>query len=174
MAEGVAHAVVVMGVSGCGKSTIATELAEALHRRYVDADDLHSRAAIAKMSAGIPLTDEDRAPWLERVGDAIAAGEESGCRTVVACSALRRRYRDAIRGRAGVPVFFVHLGGTDEVLVERMNSRPGHFMPPSLLASQLATLDPLDSDELGVVVDINAPVAAISTAALNAIRRVPQ
>jgi carbohydrate kinase (thermoresistant glucokinase family) len=166
-------AIVVMGVSGCGKSTIAMALAEALGREYVDADDLHSAAAVAKMAAGTPLTDDDRVPWLERVGARIAAGEDSGWRTVVACSALRRRYREAIRERACTPVFFVHLGGTSELLAERMESRAGHYMPPSLLASQLATLESLEPDEAGVVIDIDAASADIAATALRAIRSVP-
>ncbi|WP_435527707.1 gluconokinase [Microbacterium aurantiacum] len=171
MAVDMLPVIVVMGVSGCGKSTIASLLAARLGRVYLDADDLHSPAAIAKMASGMPLTDDDRGPWLERVGARIAEGEESGFRTVVACSALRRRYRDTIRTQAGVPVFFVHLTGANELLAERMRARTGHYMPASLLASQLTTLEPLQEDEAGTALDI-AAADDIAAAALRAIESV--
>ena len=152
--------IVVMGVSGCGKSTIAIGLAAEVGGVYIDADDLHPAANVAKMSAGIPLTDEDRMPWLTLVADAMAAEVAAGRFPVVACSALRRRYRDVLRA-AGGDVFFVHLDGPPELLAARMSSRVEHFMPPALLASQLATLEPLEPDEHGAVVSIDAPVEHI-------------
>lgn len=141
--------VVVMGVSGSGKSTIGQRLADRLGLAFIDGDDLHPAANVAKMTAGIPLTDEDRAPWLEAVGGVLDANRASGL--VVACSALRRAYRDLIE-RTAPGVFFVHLDVDAATLTERMTSRPGHFMPVALLASQLATLEPLEPDEPGTTI----------------------
>ena len=142
---------VVMGVSGSGKSTIAARVAERAGAAFVDADDLHPAANVAKMAAGIPLTDEDRMPWLREVGEVIA--RHPGQRIVVACSALRRAYRDAIRERAR-DVLFAELDGPRELLAQRMRGRRQHFMPLTLLDSQLATLEPLQDDENGLRVDI--------------------
>ena len=142
---------VVMGVSGSGKSTIAARVAERAGAAFVDADDLHPASNVAKMAAGIPLTDEDRMPWLREVGEVIA--RHPGQRIVVACSALRRAYRDAIRERAR-DVLFAELDGTRELLAQRMRGRRQHFMPLTLLDSQLATLEPLQDDENGLRVDI--------------------
>jgi gluconokinase len=147
---------VAMGVSGCGKSLIGNAFAEAVGAIFVDGDGLHPPANIAKMSRGEPLNDIDRAPWLDKVGEALAAGG-----TVVACSALKRRYRDQIRAVAGAPVTFLFLRGKRETLLHRMASRPGHFMPPSLLDSQLATLEPPAEDERYLVADIEQTPAAI-------------
>lgn len=141
---------VVMGVSGCGKSTVADGLAARLGLAFVDGDCLHPARNIAKMSRGEPLDDDDRAPWLDRVGQALAPG------TVIACSALKRSYRDRIRSAAGAPVTFLYLRGRPETLAERMLSRKGHFMPPALLASQLATLEEPGPDEGAVTADIEA------------------
>ena len=146
-----------MGVSAVGKSTVGAELAERLGIQFLDADDLHDDAAVAAMSAGIALSDADRMPWLARVGDALAA--QSGG-AVIACSALALRYRDAIRASAPNAIF-VHLDAPAEVLAIRAGAREGHFMPASLLSSQLATLEPLDDDERGFAVDASLPVADI-------------
>lgn len=138
-----------MGVSGSGKSTVGAALAARLGIPFADADDLHPAANVATMAAGIPLTDEDRWPWLALVGGALAAASTTGL--VMACSALRRSYRDAIRAAAPEAVF-VHLDLAREVLDEQVSGRTDHFMPASLLDSQLATLEPLDPDEAGLVV----------------------
>ncbi|MFI2101784.1 gluconokinase [Isoptericola sp. NPDC019693] len=147
--------VVVMGVAGSGKSTVGTLLAARLGLRFVDADDLHPPANVAKMSAGTPLTDDDRRPWLARVGDVLRTGAETGAPVVVACSALRRAYRDALRRGAGGDVAFAHLHGDRDLLARRIAARADHFMPPALLDSQLATLEALGADETGVVVDVD-------------------
>jgi gluconokinase len=153
---GARRLIVVMGVSGCGKSTVAQALAEFLRLPVADADDFHSATNVAKMAAGLPLDDEDRRPWLEQVGNWLAEQEHGG---VMACSALRRAYRDTLR-RSAPSAIFVHLDGVPEVIRARLIARPGHFMPASLLASQLATLEPLDGEERGLVVDVDEPVAA--------------
>nr|WP_243400057.1 gluconokinase [Arthrobacter glacialis] len=149
--------IVVMGVSGCGKTTIGALVAHELGLPFMDGDSLHPVENIAKMAAGTPLNDGDRAPWLEIVG-AELAGSANGL--VVACSALKRSYRDTIRSQAPGAVF-LHLDGTREVLGSRLEGRSGHFMPAALLESQLATLEPLEADERAVVIDISAPVPAL-------------
>lgn len=146
--------VCVMGVSAAGKSTVGKALAGALGVSFADADDLHSDANRAKMASGTPLTDDDRWPWLDAVGAQLREARGSGL--VMACSALRRAYRDRIRASAP-EVVFVHLDGSRELLAARALSRTDHFMPPALLDSQLATLEPLD-DEPGLVVDVALPV----------------
>ena len=148
---------VVMGVSGSGKSTVGAALAQRLRVPYADADDLHPPANIAKMSAGHALDDDDRYPWLEAVGAWLADHPEGG---VMSCSALKRKYRDQLRGH--VPhLRFLLLEGSMEVIARRQASRPGHFMPASLLQSQFATLEALQPDEDGVVIDVDQSVDAI-------------
>ncbi len=156
--DGGAPLVVVMGVSGSGKSTVGAALAQRLGVAFEDADDLHPPANIAKMSAGIPLDDDDRRPWLETIGRWLAAQDAEG--GVISCSALKRSYRDQLRAHAA-RAFFVHLHGTREVIARRQAGRPGHFMPASLLDSQFATLEPLADDESGVVIDVDQTVDAI-------------
>jgi carbohydrate kinase (thermoresistant glucokinase family) len=144
-----------MGVSAAGKSTVGRTLADALGVPFADADDLHSDANRAKMAAGTPLTDDDRWPWLDAVGEHLRAAHDTGL--VMACSALRRAYRDRIRSVAP-EVVFVHLDGTRELLAARIAARTDHFMPSTLLESQLATLEPLEPDEAGLVMDVGMPV----------------
>ena len=160
--DGGAPLIVVMGVSGSGKSTVGAALAQRLGVPVEDADDLHPAANIAKMSAGIPLDDDDRHPWLETIGEWLAAhdGDGHGQGGVISCSALKRSYRDQLRAHAARAVF-VHLHGTREVIARRQASRPGHFMPASLLDSQFDTLEPLADDEAGVVIDVDQTVDAI-------------
>ena len=151
-------ALVVMGVSGSGKSTVGAALAQRLGVPFEDADDLHPRANIAKMSAGQALDDEDRYPWLKIIGEWLAVHSDGG--GVMSCSALKRKYRDQLRQHAP-GVAFVHLEGSHETIARRQASRPGHFMPASLLASQFATLEPLEADERGVVIDVDQSVDVI-------------
>ena len=145
--------IVVMGVQGCGKSTIGRALAEARALPFLDGDDLHSAAARAKMASGHALTDDDRLPWLTRIGETMAASLERGEPLVVACSALKRRYRDLLR--AFVPTLvFAELYGSQELIAERLTHRNHEYMPPTLLDSQFATLEPLATDEAGLRVDL--------------------
>jgi len=146
---------VVMGVSGSGKTTVGQELAARLGVPYADADGFHPPANIAKMSAGVPLDDTDRAPWLRAIAGWLADHRATGA--VVSCSALKRRYRDVLRAPVGhLP--FLHLDGDPAVVAQRVAGRPGHFMPASLVASQFADLEPLGPDEEGMVADLAAPV----------------
>jgi carbohydrate kinase (thermoresistant glucokinase family) len=163
----VIRAVVVMGVSGCGKSTLGQAIADALHWRFVEGDALHPPANIAKMAAGLPLDDDDRRPFLEAVADAIAANPTHG--VVAACSALKRSYRDLIRARAG-PVVFVLPRLSQAALAARMQTRTGHFMPASLLESQIAALEPPGDDEAAVRVDGEAILSAQVAQALIGLR----
>lgn len=148
--------IVVTGVSGAGKTVVGSALADRLGMPFCDADSLHAPEAVAKMAAGTPLTDADRIPWLERVGDWLASVEQG----VIACSALRRSYRDLVRSRAP-GAFFVQLTGSRDLLASRLANRRGHFMPATLLSSQLATLEPLAPDEPGLVVNVAPPVDVV-------------
>ncbi|WP_170304491.1 gluconokinase [Microlunatus speluncae] len=156
---------VVMGVAGSGKTTVAAILAERLGWPLAEADEFHSAENVAKMSAGTPLTDEDRGPWLAAIRDWISAAAGS---SVVTCSALRRTYRDVLR-QADARVRFVHLDGGRDEIAERMSARTDHFMPLGLLDSQLATLEPLEPDEDAVVVPIEGTPAEIAETALTAL-----
>lgn len=149
--------VVVMGVSGSGKSTVGAALSQRLRVPFADADDFHPPANIAKMTAGHPLDDDDRYPWLEAIGEWLAAHADGG---VMSCSALKHRYRDQLR-RHCPTVEFLHLSGTPAVIGRRQASRPGHFMPATLLASQFATLEPLTPDEFGMSIDVDQNIVAI-------------
>ena len=149
---------VVMGVSGSGKSTVGAAIAQRLRVPFGDADDFHPAANVAKMSAGHALDDHDRWPWLEAIGEWLAAHAETG--GVMSCSALKRHYRDQLRHHAP-SVTFLHLDGSHEVIAARQASRPGHFMPASLLHSQFATLEPLAPDERGTVLDVDQDIDAI-------------
>ncbi len=164
--------VVVMGVSGTGKSTIAHGLADALGLLLAEGDDFHPPENVAKMSAGTPLTDEDRWPWLESLAEWTAARHAEGVDTVLTCSALRRPYRDVLRSAVpGRPTYFVHLVGDPDLIQERMQARD-HFMPASLLMSQIDTLEALEDDEDGLVVDIDRSVEVIVAGAVDWLRTV--
>jgi len=149
---------VVMGVSGSGKSTVGAALAQRLRVQFADADDFHPPANIAKMTAGNALDDDDRHPWLESIGEWLAERGDSG--GVMSCSALKRKYRDQLRNHEPRTEFLL-LHGTLEVITRRQASRPGHFMPASLLQSQFDTLEPLEPDESGVVVDVDQSIDSI-------------
>ncbi|MGN6336524.1 gluconokinase [Mycobacterium sp.] len=157
---------VVMGVSGSGKSTVGAALAQRLRVPFVDADTLHPAANIAKMAAGQPLDDDDRYPWLEKVGQWLADHREGA---VVSCSALKRRYRDQLRAHCP-GVEFVHLRGSAELIGRRLAARTDHFMPVALLRSQLNTLEPLGPDEAGMTVDVGPGIDAIVDTVLAARR----
>jgi gluconokinase len=146
---------IVMGVAGSGKSSVGAALGTAMGAPYIDGDDLHPAENIAKMSAGIALTDDDRWPWLTHVGNALA--QHPGT-ILVGCSALKRTYRDLIRKTAGAPVTFLHCAGSRALIAARMAKRPGHFMPTSLLDSQFAALEPPGADEAAITLDIATPL----------------
>ncbi|MDQ3789320.1 MAG: gluconokinase [Actinomycetota bacterium] len=149
--------VVVMGVTGSGKTTVGVALAERMGVPFADADDFHSPENVAKMRSGVPLTDEDRRPWLLAIGTWLAEQKDGA---VVTCSALKRVYRDTLR-EAAPTITFLHLHGDKETVRKRVGSRKGHFMPESLVDSQYADLEPLGDDEKGVVVDFSLPVDVI-------------
>ncbi|WP_229256048.1 gluconokinase [Duganella fentianensis] len=153
MNQSVASSWVVMGVSGSGKSSVGQQLAQALQCPFIEGDAFHSPANIARMSSGIALSDADRADWLEALGDEIRRVRQQHGGYVLSCSALKRAYRDRLR-QADPALRFAHLHGEAALLAQRMAGRNAHFMPPSLLASQLAALQPLEADEAGLVLDI--------------------
>lgn len=145
-----------MGVAGCGKSSLGARLAEALGLPFTEGDDLHSPESRAKMAAGIPLGDEDRWPWLDRIGEALARREG-----IIACSALKRAYRDRIRAGAGGPVVFVHLAVPEDEITTRLEARRGHYFDPSLQASQRTILEPLGAEEMGFAIDADRPLGEV-------------
>lgn len=149
---------VLMGVAGCGKSSVGAALAQEMGASYIDGDDLHPASNVEKMTNGTPLTDDDRWPWLALVGESLGAAARP---TIIGCSALKRSYRDAITAAAKTPVQFIHLAGSRQVIESRMSARPSHFMPVSLLDSQFSTLEPLAHDEIGIEVDIDKPFDAV-------------
>lgn len=156
-----------MGVCGCGKSEVGRRVADTLGAGFIEGDDFHSPANIAKMAAGTPLDDADRATWLQRLGQEIAAARNAGTSLVVSCSALKRRYRDLLR--EGDPALrFAHLRGERAVIAARLAVRTNHFMPPALLDSQLLALEPLQPDEAGVTLDITAAPQQLAHAILGA------
>lgn len=157
-----------MGVSGCGKSTMAAALSRALDLPLVEGDDWHAPESVAKMAAGIPLTDEDRQGWLSQLAALLADHVRAGSGCVLACSALRRSYRDLLR--TGAPsAFFVHLHGERALLAVRHAARTGHYMPASLLDSQLATLEPPQPGENAISLDIAQPAEDLVAAVLRAL-----
>jgi gluconokinase len=164
--------VLLMGVSGAGKTTIGTRLAEALGARFHEGDAFHPPANVAKMARGEPLTDDDRLPWLAAIAAAIGRADQAGEPAVFACSALRRRYRDILRG-AAPELRLVHLDGSEALVRGRLEARTGHFMPPALLPSQFRTLEPPEPDEQPIVIDIAAPPELIVAAIRAALTRLP-
>lgn len=168
--SGAVQHIVAMGVSGCGKSTTGQALADHFGWPFIEGDAFHPAANVAKMRAGTPLGDDDRAPWLRALADEIARNEALGQSSIMGCSALKRAYRDILR--TGAPrVRFLHVHGSRELLMQRLNARSGHFFPPKLLDSQLATLEPLAPDEDGVVVDMALAVQNQVHAALDWLQR---
>ncbi|MFV0472740.1 MAG: gluconokinase [Pikeienuella sp.] len=160
-----ARLICVMGVAGSGKSSIGAALAGAVGAVFIEADAYHPPANVEKMTAGVPLTDEDRWPWLDALG---AAAPRTG-RVVIACSALRLVYRQRLARAAGEPVFFVHLAGARDVIAGRMAARSGHFMPTALLESQFATLEPPAPPEPHLTLDISDPPERLIAIALEKI-----
>ncbi len=164
--------IVVMGVSGSGKTTVARGIAETMHWLFAEGDDFHPPDNVAKMQRGVPLTDADRRPWLELLGAWLSEQASHGRSAVITCSALRRSYRDVLRqGRPQVR--FCHVTAAPELIQDRVEHRAGHYMPPSLLPSQIATLEPLQPDEPGVVVDGGGAVDQVLSAALTALDLTP-
>ncbi|MER5971780.1 gluconokinase [Streptomyces sp. NPDC002055] len=164
------HVVVVMGVSGTGKSTVGQALAAELGVPYAEADGFHPPANIAKMSGGTPLDDADRAPWLDAIG--AWARSRAGLGGVVSCSALKRAYRDRLRA-AAPGLCFLHLTGERSLIAERLDGRRDHFMPGALLDSQFAALEPLQADECGTAVPVTADPASVTAQAVAALARCP-
>lgn len=159
-----APAIVVMGVSGCGKSVVGTKLAEAVGARFVEGDMLHPPENIARMASGQPLTDDLRAGWLDRVGAEIAAAHAAGAPVVAACSALKRSYRDRLR-RLNPGLVFLHLELDPETARRRVLDRKGHFMPPSLVDSQFAALERPAADEFALALNALRPLDELVAAA---------
>jgi gluconokinase len=165
-------AVVVMGVCGCGKSTVGERLARELGALFIEGDAFHPPANVARMAAGIALTDADRQGWLEALAAQLADARRAGRSVVLACSALKRRYRDVLR--LGAPdLRVVHLAGDRAMLAVRLAARQGHYMPASLLDSQLATLETPDPDERAVTLDAGAPTATLVQSALTQLQAPP-
>ncbi|QJD94318.1 gluconokinase [Duganella dendranthematis] len=149
-----------MGVSGCGKSSVGLQLAGALDVPFLEGDTYHSYANVAKMTAGVPLTDSDRADWLQALHQQIRDARLKDSGLVLSCSSLKRRYRDLLRS-ADPALRFAHLAGPRELIASRMAARKDHYMPTTLLDSQLAALEPLQEDEAGIVLDIGKPPAEL-------------
>jgi gluconokinase len=160
---------VLMGVAGSGKTTVAALLSEQLGWASAEADAFHSEATVAKMSSGLPLQDADRWPWLEERRAWMTAQKRAGKSTIVTCSALKRTYRDVLSTAQG-NVLFIHLDGSPSMLRQRMEARSGQFMPESLLPSQLATLEPLEPEEEGITVSIEPSRAQIAALILDRLR----
>lgn len=163
-----ARCVVVMGPSGIGKTTVAEGIAQRLGWEFAEGDSFHPPENVAKMASGVPLQDADRMPWLALLRDWIAKKSQAGRDTVITCSALKRRYRDVLRA-SGAPVRFVQLHADPALVHERISARKGHYMPASLLASQYADLEPLQPDEDGVVVSVEAAPEVVIADTLKAL-----
>ena len=165
-----AGVIVIMGVCGCGKSTVGQQLAAALGVEFVEGDQFHPAENVARMAAGVPLTDADRQAWLSTLSQQLAAAKRAGRGLVLSCSALKRSYRDSLR-RGAPDLKFVHLSGSPELLAQRMTNRAGHYMPASLLASQLAILEAPGADENALSFDVAQAPAAIVAALMAAAPR---
>ncbi|MGO1163226.1 gluconokinase [Brucella pseudogrignonensis] len=161
--------IIVMGVSGSGKSTVGEKLAEALNLPFLEGDSLHPQSNVDKMLAGIPLQDEDRWPWLEQIGERLAAAHDG---IVVSCSSLKKSYRDRMRAACGGPLMFVFLDGSFDILHQHMGQRTGHFMPVKMLESQLATLESPVGEALVFRADVADPIEKIVAESLDWIRSV--
>lgn len=156
--------IIVMGVSGSGKSTVGEKLASALNLPFLEGDSLHPKANVDKMASGIPLQDEDRWPWLDKIGERLATAENG---IIVSCSSLKKSYRDRLRNASRGPLLFVFLDGSFDVLYEHMGHRTGHFMPVAMLESQLATLESPVGEPLVFRADVADPIEKIVAASLN-------
>lgn len=165
------RAIIVMGVSGCGKSTLGALLAHRLDCRFLEGDSFHSAQAVAKMQSGQPLTDADRWPWLDRLGAASVTAVAADGMVVTACSALRRSYRDRLRAAIGPGTCFLFLDNGRDELLHRLQNRPGHYMPASLLDSQLATLERPEADEVVLTLPGEVAASAQCDAALDWLQR---
>jgi gluconokinase len=165
-------AYVVMGVSGCGKTSVGEAIARHLGVAFIEGDALHPQSNIAKMSQGIPLTDDDRFPWLDRIGEEIRTALTEGKGIVTSCSSLRKIYRDRLRAFAGGKLTFVFLKGSEELLAGRLAARKGHFMPPSLLRSQFATLEDPSGEDGVLTVDISGTTAEVIEIALGELGKI--
>ncbi|CAN7460485.1 MULTISPECIES: gluconokinase [Brucella] len=159
--------IIVMGVSGSGKSTVGEKLAESLHLPFLEGDSLHPKSNVDKMASGIPLQDEDRWPWLDKIGERMAAAEQG---LIVSCSSLKKSYRDRLRAAVSGQLAFVFLDGSFEVLHEHMGHRTGHFMPVTMLESQLATLESPVGEPLVFRVDVVDPIEEIVAESLEWLR----
>lgn len=151
--------IIVMGVTGCGKSSLGREIASSLDAPFLEGDEFHPEANIAKMSAGIPLTDEDRVGWLDLLAREIRQRAETGASVVMSCSALKKKYREQLNDVSGQDILYVFMDGPKEVIAARLDQRKGHYMPPSLLDSQLEALDPPGEDEHVIRVDLRKSIA---------------
>ncbi|KAA8996417.1 gluconokinase [Affinibrenneria salicis] len=168
------QSIILMGVSGSGKSSVGAALARAIKAKFIDGDDLHPRANIQKMASGLPLNDEDRAPWLERLNDAAYSLRHKNETGIIVCSALRKRYRDLLRhGNEGM--IFLHLKGSFDLILQRHQARAGHFMPTGLLKSQFDTLEEPGADEPDVLaIDIDGSMDEVVSRCVAALRDNPQ
>ena len=171
MTEVIPARLIVMGVTGCGKTTVGTLLAGQLGAMFLDGDDFHPPENVAKMRSGTPLTDQDRWPWLDRLGAVIEQSVAEHQRVVLACSALRRVYRDRITAACAEPPLFIHLAGGRDLIHARMAARREHYMPVALLESQIATLEPIELDENAIAVSIDAPADMIVESVLKRLDR---
>ncbi|MEM7061230.1 MAG: gluconokinase [Pseudomonadota bacterium] len=166
MTEKIPVRLIVMGVTGCGKTTVGALLAGRFGAVFLDGDDYHPEANVAKMAGGTPLTDDDRWPWLDRLGEVVEDAVAREGRVVLACSALRRVYRDRLRAACAEPPLFVHLSGSRDLIHGRMAARREHYMPVALLDSQIRALEPIQNDEHAVVIQVDVPADQIVTRVL--------